>query len=478
MPSETPEKKSARTTTARRRTPGYVKATRGVKNWREASEWLAWRDIEDIECITPDQAGVARGKMMPSKKFTSNTSLALPSAVFMATISGSYPEDGHGFSYPEDDGDLKLMPDLSTLSVVPWESDPTAQVICDLVNKDGEAVEFTPRNVLKRVIAAYSKKGLKPVVAPEIEFYLVKKNPDPDYPLTPPVGRSGRAIGGGQGYSIAGVNEFDELIDDIYHFSEGQGLEIDTLIHEEGAAQLEINLRHGDPIELADQVFLFKRTIREAALKHDMYATFMAKPIQGQPGSAMHIHQSIIDKKTGRNVFSNPDGTESEAFRHFIGGMQKHVPASLVMFAPYVNSYRRLTPAASAPVNVKWGYDNRTTAVRVPRSDPAARRVENRIPSSDANPYLALAASLACGLLGMNNRIEPDAPASTTVNDNLIELPRGLIEATLLFEQDKDLIGMLGQSFAITYAAIKRAEFETFMEVISPWEREFLLLNV
>jgi glutamine synthetase len=478
MPSETPEKKPARLTATRRRTPAYVKATRGVKNWREAAEWLAWRDIEDIECITPDQAGVARGKMMPSKKFTSNTSLALPSAVFMATISGSYPEDGHGFAYPEDDGDLKLMPDLSTLSEVPWESDPTAQVICDLVNKEGQAVEFTPRNVLKRVVAAYSKKGLKPVVAPEIEFYLVRKNPDPDYPLTPPVGRSGRAIGGGQGYSIAGVNEFDELIDDIYHFSESQGLEIDTLIHEEGAAQLEINLRHGDPVELADQVFLFKRTIREAALKHDMYATFMAKPIQGQPGSAMHIHQSIIDKKTGRNVFSNPDGTESDAFRHFIGGMQKHVPASLVMFAPYVNSYRRLTPAASAPVNVKWGYDNRTTAFRVPRSDPAARRVENRIPSSDANPYLALAASLACGLLGMNNKIEPDAPASITVNDNLIELPRGLIEATLLFEQDKDLIAMLGESFAITYAAIKRAEFETFMEVISPWEREYLLLNV
>ena len=192
----------------------------------------------------------------------------------------------------------------------------------------------------------------------------------------------------------------------------------------------------------------------------------------------MHIHQSIIDKKTGRNVFSNPDGTEAPAFRHFIGGMQRHVPASLVMFAPYVNSYRRLTPAASAPVNVKWGYDNRTTAFRVPRSDPASRRVENRIPSSDANPYLALAASLACGLIGMNNKIDPDEPASTTVNDNLIELPRGLIEATILFEQDKELVAMLGESFAITYAAIKRAEFETFMEVISPWEREFLLLNV
>jgi glutamine synthetase len=463
---------------ARARTPAFVKNKRGVRNWKEARGWLEWRGIEDIECITPDQAGVARGKMMPSKKFTSNTSLALPSAVFMTTISGGYPEDGNGFSYPADDGDLKLLPDLSTLSVVPWEDDPTAQVICDLVHQDGRSVEFTPRNVLKKVVAAYEKSGYRPVVAPEIEFYLVRKNPDPDYPLTPPVGRSGRPIGGGQGYSIAGVNEFDELIDDIYHFCEGQGLEIDTLIHEEGAGQLEINLRHGDPVALADQVFMFKRTIREAALKHETYATFMAKPIQGQPGSAMHIHQSVVDRKTGRNIFTAEDGSETAEFHHYIGGMQRHVPHALVMFAPYVNSYRRLTQAASAPVNTKWGYDNRTTAFRVPRSDPAGRRIENRIPSSDANPYLALAASLACGLIGIQRKIRPDAPVGVTVNEDEIELPRGLLEAVALFEQDADLAALLGGPFASTYAAIKRAEFETFMEVISPWEREFLLLNV
>jgi len=472
-----PQKKEVRPG-RRARTPAYVKNLRGVKNWKEANAWLEWRGIEDVECITPDQAGVARGKMMPSKKFTSNTSLALPSAVFMATITGSYPEDSSGFTYPEDDGDLKLVPDLTTISEVPWEDDPTAQVICDLVHQDGRSVEFTPRNVLKKVIRAYEKRGLRAVVAPEIEFYLVRKNPDPDYPLTPPVGRSGRPIGGGQGYSIAGVNEFDELIDDIYHFSEKQGLEIDTLIHEEGAGQLEINLRHGDPVELADQVFLFKRTIREAALKHETYATFMAKPIQGQPGSAMHIHQSVVDTKTGRNVFSSEDGSESEIFRNFLGGMQRHVPSALVMFAPYVNSYRRLTQAASAPVNTKWGYDNRTTAFRIPRSDPSARRVENRIPSSDANPYLALAASLACGLIGIIEKAEPEPPVTTTVNEDEIELPRGLIEAVALFEEDSALRDILGEPFVSTYAAIKKAEFETFMEVISPWEREYLLLNV
>ncbi len=172
MSADTTEKKATRT--PRRRTPAYVKSLRGVKTGnRQLNGWPG--AILKILSALPRSGGVARGKMMPSKKFTSNTSLALPSAVFMTTISGAYPEDGYGFHYPEDDGDLKLLPDLTTLSAVPWETDSTAQVICDLVYQDGRAVEFTPRNVLRNVIAAYSKRGLKPVVAPEIEFYLVRK---------------------------------------------------------------------------------------------------------------------------------------------------------------------------------------------------------------------------------------------------------------------------------------------------------------
>ncbi len=456
----------------------FLDNLRGVENWDQARQWLAARKIEDIECITPDLAGVPRGKMMPASKFTSNTALSLPSAVFHQTISGEYPDETDDFKLDPNDGDLKLVPDLSTLSAVPWETDKTAQVICDIVNQRGEPVEYTPRNVLRRVMKLYDEAGLKPVVAPEIEFYLVAKNADPDYPLQPPIGRSGRAIAAGNAYSIAGINEFDELIDDIYHFSEDQGLEIDTLIHEDGPAQLEINLRHGDPLELADQVFMFKRTIREAALKHDIYATFMAKPIQGVAGSAMHIHQSILDKRTGKNIFTNKDGTESEAFKYFIGGMQVYVPKMLVMMAPYVNSYRRLAPGMSCPVNTAWGYDNRTTAFRVPHSEPVARRVENRLPSSDANPYLALAASLAAGYLGMVKSIVPSSPTATSANRGEIALPRSLLEAVALLEQEPAIHEVLGKEFVNTYCGVKRGEFETFMQVISPWEREYLLLNV
>lgn len=456
----------------------HIESKRGVKSWKEADDWLRARGIEDIECITPDLAGVPRGKMMPTSKFTSNTSLSLPSSVFKQTISGEYPAETGDFRYDPLDGDLKLMPDLSTLTSVPWETDPTAQVICDIVDKDSKPVAYTPRSVLRHVLDLYEERGWRPVVAPEIEFYLVAQSEDPDLALKPPRGRSGRTIVGGQSYTIAGVNEFDELVDDIYDFSEKQGLEIDTLIHEEGPAQLEINLRHGDPIELADQVFMFKRTIREAALNHGMYATFMAKPMQEEAGSAMHIHQSVVDAKTGRNIFSNADGSASEAFYHFIGGMQHFIPKSLVMMAPYVNSYRRMAPDMSCPVNNAWGYDNRTTAFRVPSSEPVARRVENRLPSSDANPYLALAASLACGWIGMVNEIVPGSPAEKAVNEGSVDLPRGLLEAVSLLESEPYFARVFGQDFVDTYAGVKRGEFETFMRVISPWEREFLLLNV
>jgi glutamine synthetase len=455
-----------------------IESRRGVASLDEARMWLSERGIEDIECIVPDLAGVARGKMMPTEKFFSGPVMTMPSSIFAQTISGDYPPDDERFQHNPTDGDLFFRADYATLTRVPWESDPTAQLIHDAYTRDGIPVETSPRNVLKRVLSLYEDEGWNPVVAPEMEFYLVRPNTDPDYPLEPPTGRSGRPEVGRQSYSISALNEFDDLIDDIYDLSEAQGLEIDTLIHEEGAAQMEINLRHGHPLELADQVFLFKRTIREAALRHEMYATFMAKPMTNQPGSSMHIHQSVIDKETGANIFSREDGEASPEFLSFIAGHQAYLPAVTCILAPYVNSYRRYTRGTTAPVNVHWGYDNRTVGLRVPNSKPGARRLENRVPSSDTNPYLAIAASLACGYLGIKQKLTPDEPITGNFSEHMHALPRGLLEAVDLFGECEDLIDVFGEKFVATYRAVKQEEFETFMSVISPWEREYLLLNV
>ena len=170
------------------------------------------------------------------------------------------------------------------------------------------------RHVLRRVLKLYEAKGWKPLVAPELEFYLVKKNIDPDYPLEPPIGRSGRPETGRQSYGIDAVNEFDPIFEEVYDHCEAMGLDVDTLAHEAGAAQIEINFNHGDPLDLADQVLIFKRTVRETAMRHDVYATFMAKPMQNEPGSAMHLHQSVNDAKTGRNLFATKDGGNSDLF--------------------------------------------------------------------------------------------------------------------------------------------------------------------
>lgn len=302
----------------KRRPPPGAREKRGVASLEAAGPWLARQSIDEIECVVPDLAGVARGKIMPVRKFLGAPSMNLPLAVFYQTITGDFPEMTGAISAVQSDTDIFLNPDFATLAVVPWAQDPTAQVIHDAFHPDGRPVQEAPRQVLRRVLDLYRERGWTPVVAPELEFYLVDKNTDPDYPLRPPIGRSGRPETGRQGYSISAVNEFDPLFEDMYEYSEAQGLEIDTLIHESGVAQMEINLRHGDPLELADQVFMFKRTIREAALEHDIYATFMAKPMAGEPGSAMHIHQSIVDAKTGLNIFSDERGEATPAFFHYL----------------------------------------------------------------------------------------------------------------------------------------------------------------
>ena len=251
--------------------------------------------------------------------------------------------------------------------------------------------------------------------------------------MKPPVGRSGRPEIGRQAYSIAAVNEFDPLFDDIYAFCEAQEIEIDTLIHEDGAAQMEINLIHGDAMSLADQVFMFKRTAREAAFRHKMYATFMSKPMAREPGSAMHIHQSIVDVKGGKPTSSaTRTAIRAPLFFAHIAGLQKYLPSAMSLFAPNVNSFRRITRHHMAPINTQWGYDNRTAGLRVPMSNAENRRVENRLGGADANPYLAIAASLACGYLGMIEGLKPSEPITGSAYDLPFGLPRNIEEAVRL----------------------------------------------
>jgi glutamine synthetase len=231
-------------------------------------------------------------------------------------------------------------------------------------------------------------------------------------------------------------------------------------------------------MRLADEVFVFKRTVRETAYKHGIYATFMAKPMQREPGSALHIHQSVLSLETGKNIFIDASGQPSDAFLSYIAGLQRYTPELISLYLPNVNSYRRLAPDIAAPINLNWGFDNRTTAFRVPHSAPAAMRVENRFPGADANPYLAFAASLASGLLGMQQGLQPTEPHQGTANEEDVEVARTLEEGLRKLGDTEELCDMFGELFLRAYAAVKLDEFEEFNQVISSWEREHLLLQV
>lgn len=440
-----------------------------------ARRYLDGHRLDEVECLVSDFSGIARGKAMPAAKFAQQKNFYLPNSIFLQTITGDWVDDeADDFTEP----DMVLRPDISTASAAPWTGDWTLQVIHDIEDQNGAPVPIAPRNVLKRVVDLYKEKGWTPIVAPEMEFFLVSPNVDPNQPVLPPIGRTGRPAAARQAYSMSAVDEYGPVIDDIYDFAEAQGFEIDGILQEGGAGQIEINLRHGDPVKLADEIFYFKRLIREAALRHKCFATFMAKPIQNEPGSAMHIHHSVVDMRDDTNIFSASDGGETSAFRHFIAGLQTHLPSVIAVMAPYVNSYRRYVRDHAAPINLEWGTDNRTTGIRVPISEPGSRRVENRLAGMDCNPYLGIAASLACGYLGLVEGKEPRERFSGDAYDEETDIPRHLSESLDLFRASSAMQEILHPDFCRIFAAVKDAEYQGFLQVISPWEREHLLLNV
>ena len=428
--------------------------------------------IRDVECIFPDISGYPRGKLMPAHSFAAGGELRIAQAIPMQCITGDYSYDP---IFPDSDPDVRLVPDYRTVKRTPWSSVPRAFAIHDCVELDGQPCAFAARSVLKGVLDRYTEQGLTPVVAPEIEFYLTAPNVDPDQPFTAPVTRGGRAEAGQSAFSLNMLNALAPFWDAFRSALDGLGIQADTWIHEVGQSQYEINLMHGDPVAVADQAFLFKYAAKEIAIQHGLNAVFMAKPISGAQGSSMHLHQSVVDA-SGRNIFSTDDGAESASFRHFIAGLQTHVPDLMLIFAPFVNSYRRYVSGSQAPVNLEWGYDNRTTGLRIPVSGPAARRVENRIAGADANPYLAIAASLAAGLAGMEEHLVPTEPLPIHANSSALghTLPRSFLPAHAQMAASASGRRLLGDAFVTGFCAAKTVEYDSYLYEVGAWERRFL----
>ena len=428
--------------------------------------------IDEIECVTPDLNGVPRGKVMTAEGFLEGRRLQLARGVLLQCIMGGYPPARF---YGSDDGDLALVADPTQIHLLPWSDQPRALAICDASELSGEGSGLSTRCQLKAVIARYAALGLAPVVATELEFFVFAPNADPTQPFQPPVGLDRRREDGHSAFSISSNNGMRPFFQEVYRCMAALGLPRDTFMHEMGVSQFEINLLHGDPLLLADQTFLFKHLLKEVALKHGLTVVCMAKPLAKTPGSSMHIHQSVVHIDSGKNAFSDADGKPTDAFYHFIGGQQACLADFTALFAPNVNSYQRLCHPYASPNNACWSEDNRAAGLRIPASSPVARRVENRLPGADANPYLAIAASLAAGLHGIEQRLQP-APAiqgEFEVPDHL-SLPCTLHAALDRLKRSDLARELFGKEFIEGYHATKTMELTSFFDEITPWERRVL----
>jgi glutamine synthetase len=440
---------------------------------KSVAEWAAENQVDFVECIIPDFNGIGKGKTVPISDLEGEIRIA--EAIFGQDVIGAWCEDYDLVNVA--DVDMVIKPDLTTLRKQPW-MDGMSQVICDTETLSGDVLNIAPRNLLKRIISRYDELGLKAFVAQEAEFYLVARNPDPNSPLGAAAGVSGRVPQKPRSFQVEAMAEYAPFFAELYDFAAIQGIELKGTVQEMGQGQLEVNFNHGDPLAKADEMFMFKRMVRQIALRQGYQATFMAKPMTGSAGSAIHLHQSLVNASTGNNVFAGENGGFSEMFYNYLGGLQKYTPHAMAFLAPNVNSYRRFESADSCPTNVEWGVDNRTTGFRVPLSNAAGTRIENRIPGSDNNPYLAIAVSLACGLVGIEEGLKPTDPIEDSAWDLDYTIPHSMRESLASLEACEPLTELLGERFVGLYIDIKQRELEAFSAVVTSWEREHLLMTI
>ena len=434
-------------------------------------------EIKWFDALFVDICGRVRGKRYPAadleKVFSSG--LQIPYTVYLLDVTGAMSDPlGRGFEDGDPDG--HAMPVAGTLAKAMWTPD-RAQALMSLMHADGRPTLVEPRNILRLVAEHFKAMGLRPVVALELEFYLIDIERGQD--------RSPRIAGDtltgdrpvvGNVYEIRELDRYGKIMERIEEAALAQGIPASAATSEFAPGQFEINLHHtDDPARAADYAALLRHTIVSVARASGMDATFLSKPFAGFAGSGMHIHLSLINGD-GQNIFDNGTREGALELRHAIGGLAMTMGEGMAYFASNLNAYRRFVPNLFVPMNRAWGINNRSTGLRVPAGDTAAKRVEHRLAGADANPYLALAAVLAGAHYGLVNKVDPGPAhtgnASATVDETL---PFTLESALDQLEEAQVLPKYLTSDYCALYVATKRGELETFKATISPQEYNWYL---
>lgn len=433
-------------------------------------------EVKSIRVAAADLNGQPRGKRI-ARRFADKAvedGTRFPFSVLNLDIWGEDIDDSP-LVFAAGDPDGVLLPTERGFLPMPWLAAPTALLPLWMFHEDGRPFDGDPRHALARVVERYRAKGLTPVVATELEFYIIDdKGPDLRVPPSP---RSGKRRHQAEILALRQLDAFDVFFTDLYEACEAMDIPADTLISEAGPGQFEVNLMHqGDALKAADDAWLFKMMVRGLARKYGFAASFMAKPYEEYSGNGMHTHFSVLDAE-GRNIFDDGTPEGSDALHHAIAGCLKAMPGSMLVFAPHGSSYDRLVPGAHAPTGIAWAYENRTAALRVPSGNPAARRIEHRVAGGDINPYLLIAAILGAAMNGLEDAEEPPAPITGSAYDkDLAQLPASWDAAIDAFARSPEISRIFAPELIANFLATKRQELH-YMAELSPDEQMQLYLD-
>ena len=447
----------------------------------EARTFLAAHpDIEAVQLVITDACGVGRGKNIAREELEPLCAAGrnVAGSILGLDVTGEDVE-GTGLVWEVGDADQNCRPVPGTLGRAPWLTRPTAQVLGSLYELDGRTARADPRHVLARAVERLQQRGLTPVIAVELEFYLLQR--DGAGRLGPAAGLlSGARSGRIDAYGLGRLDDMSPLFDDLYAAARTQGLPVRTLMSEYAPGQFEITLEHrADALRAVDEAILFKRAVRGVAARHGCVACFMAKPFAERAGSGMHLHASLTDAQ-GRNAFAADDPAGTPELRHAIGGLKTTMADGMAVFAPNANSYRRFRSMSYAPVAPTWGVNNRSVSLRVPAGPPTSRHVEHRVAGADANPYLVAALVLGGMLKGIEERIDPGPPVVGNGYENAARgaLPTHWPAALELAGRSAFLEDALGKDFRAVFLAIKAQESEKFGALVTDRDYEWYLDTV
>lgn len=450
--------------------------TRAKEN--EAAEYLAAHpETVQIQAFLTDPSGAARGKVLRPEELATayRDGRPLPCSILSLDMLGVDVLET-GLVWEEGDSDRPCFPVAGTITPAPWHEVPTAQLLLTSYERDGKPTPADPRHMLARSVAALEKMGLKPIVAIELEFYLVDRNAAATGQIKPPAAPNGYAPAHHQAYLMQDLEDFSGFLNDVFHGAKKMGLPARTLISEYSPGQFEIVLEHrDDAMRAADDAIIYKRLVKGVADRHGFTATFMAKPYAELSGSGMHVHVSLADETNG-NLFAG-EGNLTPHLAHAIGGLEQTMAESMAFFAPNANSFRRFRPNSYAPLAPAWAVDNRSVPLRITAGRAETRHLEHRVCGADANPYVALAVVLAGIAEGIEKKIAPSTPvAGDSDSQQKATLPINWWKALEVARRSSFIEERLSE-FAKLFLTIKEAECDRFFAEVSSVDIAWYLRN-